>query len=67
MIKSALKIYNVTLIEQPRIHLHYHHYHEYLTREETLHQQEQMIIQEGKFTYSSFGKEFGKQRKTIED
>lgn len=26
-----------------------------------------MIIQEGKFTYSSFGKEFGKQRKTIED
>ena len=40
---------------------------EYLTGEEILPCNQQQIIQEAKFTYSSLGKTFQKQIKTIED
>ena len=40
---------------------------EYLTGEEILPYNQQQIIEEAKFTYSSLGKAFQKQIKTIED
>ena len=41
--------------------------HEYLTGEEILPSNQPQIIEQAKFTYSSFGKSFEKQIKTIED
>ena len=41
--------------------------HEYLTGEEILPSNQQQIIEQAKFTYSSLGKAFEKQTKTIED
>ena len=41
--------------------------YEYLTGEEILPSNQQQIIQQAKFTYSSLGKDFEKQIKTIED
>ena len=41
--------------------------YEYLTGEETLPSNQQQIIQQAKFTYSTLGKAFEKQIKTIED
>ena len=41
--------------------------YEYLTGEEILPSNQQQIIEEAKFTYSSLGKAFEKQIKTIED
>ena len=41
--------------------------YEYLTGEEILPSNPQQIIQQAKFTYSSLGKAFEKQTKTIED
>ena len=43
------------------------HKYEYLTGEEILPSNQQQIIQQAKFTYSSLGKAFEKQIKTIED
>ena len=40
---------------------------EYLTSEEILPSNKQQIIEQAKFTYSSLGKVFEKQTKTIED
>ena len=40
---------------------------EYLTGEEILPSNQQQIIEQAKFTYSSLGKAFEKQTKTIED
>ena len=41
--------------------------YEYLTGKEILPSNQQQIIERGKFTYSSLGKAFEKQTKTIED
>ena len=41
--------------------------YEYLIGEEILPSNQQQIIEQAKFTYSPFGKVFGKQTKTIED
>ena len=41
--------------------------HEYLTGEEILPSNQQQIIEQAKFTYSSLGKAFEKQTKNIED
>ena len=41
--------------------------YEYLSGEEMLPSNQQQIIQQGKLTYSPFGKAFEKQIKTIED
>ena len=41
--------------------------YKYLTGEEILPSNQQQIIQQAKFTYSSLGKAFEKQAKTIED
>ena len=41
--------------------------YEYLTCEEILPSNQQQIIEQAKFTYSSFGKAFEKQIKTTED
>ena len=41
--------------------------YEYLTGEEILPSNQQQIIEQAKFTYSSLGKAFEKQTKTIED
>ena len=41
--------------------------YEYLTGEEILPSNQRQIIEEAKFTYSSLGKAFEKQTKTIED
>ena len=41
--------------------------YEYLTGEEILPSNQQQIIQQAKFNYSSLGKAFKKQTKTIED
>ena len=41
--------------------------YEYLTGEEILPSNQKQIIQQAKFTYSSLGKAFGRQIKTIED
>ena len=41
--------------------------YEYLTGEEILPSNKQQIIEQAKFTYSSLGKAFEKQTKTIED
>ena len=41
--------------------------YEYLTGEEILPSNQQQIIQQAKFTYSSLGKAFEKQTKTIKD
>ena len=41
--------------------------YEYLTGEEVLPSNQQQIIEQAKFTYSSLGKAFEKQTKTIED
>ena len=43
------------------------HKHEYLTGEDILPSNQQQIIEPAKFTYSSLGKAFEKQIKTIED
>ena len=43
------------------------HKYEYLTGEEILPYNQQQIIEQAKFTYSSLGKAFKKQTKTIED
>ena len=41
--------------------------YEYLTGEDILPSNQQQIIEQAKFTYSSLGKAFEKQIKTIED
>ena len=41
--------------------------YEYLNREEILPSNQKQIIEQAKFTYSSLGKAFEKQIKTIED
>ena len=41
--------------------------YEYLTGEEILPSNQQLIIEQAKFTYSPLGKAFQKQTKTIED
>ena len=41
--------------------------YEYLTGEDILPSNQQQIIEQAKFTYSSLGKAFEKQRKPIED
>ena len=41
--------------------------YEYLTGEEILPSNQQQLIEQAKFTYSSLGKDFEKQIKTIED
>ena len=43
------------------------HKYEYLTGEDILPSNQQQIIEQAKFTYSSLGKTFEKQIKTIED
>ena len=43
------------------------HKYEYLTGEDILTSNQQQIIEQAKFTYSSLGKAFEKQIKTIED
>ena len=43
------------------------HKYEYLTGEDILPSNQQQIIQQARFTYSSLGKAFEKQIKTIED
>ena len=43
------------------------HKYEYFTGEEILPYNQQQIIEQAKFTYSSLGKAFKKQTKTIED
>ena len=43
------------------------HKYEYLTGEDILSSNQQQIIEQAKFTYSSLGKAFEKQMKTIED
>ena len=43
------------------------HKYEYLTGEDILPSDQQQIIDQRKFTYSSLGKAFDKQIKTIED
>ena len=43
------------------------HKYEYLTGEEILPSNQQQIIEQAKFTYSSLGKAFEKQTKTIDD
>ena len=43
------------------------HKHEYLTGEDILPSTQQQIIEQSKSTYSSLGKAFEKQTKTIED
>ena len=43
------------------------HKYEYLTGEDILPSNQQQIIEQAKFTYSTLGKAFGKQTKTIED
>ena len=43
------------------------HKYEYLTGEDILPSNQQQIIEQAKFTYSSLGKAFEKQIKTIED
>ena len=43
------------------------HKYEYLTGEDILLSNQQQIIEQAKFTYSSLGKAFEKQIKTIED
>ena len=43
------------------------HKYEYLTGEDILPSNQQQIIEQTKFTYSSLGKAFDKQIKTIED
>ena len=43
------------------------HKYEYLTGEDILPSNQQQIIEQTKFTYSTLGKAFGKQTKTIED
>ena len=40
--------------------------YEYLTGKEILHSNQQQIIEQAKFTYSSLGKAFERQTKTIE-
>ena len=39
----------------------------YLTGEETLHSDQQQILEQAKFTYSTLGKAFEKQKKAIKD
>ena len=41
--------------------------YEYLTGEEVLPSTQQLLVEQGKFTYSPLGKAFEKQTKTIED
>ena len=41
--------------------------YKYLTGEDILASNQQQIIEQAKFTYSSLGKDFEKQTKTIED
>ena len=43
------------------------HKYEYLTGEDILPSNQQQIIEQAKFTYSTLGKAFEKQIKTIED
>ena len=43
------------------------HKYEYLTGQEILQSDQQQIIEQAKFTYSSLGKAYEKQIKTIED
>ena len=43
------------------------HKYEYLTGEDILPSNQQQIIEQARFTYSSLGKAFEKQIKTIED
>ena len=43
------------------------HKYEYLTGEDILQSNQQQIIEQAKFTYSTLGKTFEKQTKTIED
>ena len=68
MIKSKMKNYNTILIEQHQNDQHYHQVkHEYLTGAEILPSDQSRIIEQAKFTYSSLGRAFEKQIKTIED
>ena len=71
MIRLEMKNYNMILIEkQPK----YQPYHQaklismniYLTGEEILPSNQKQIIEQAKFTYSSLGKAFDKQIKTIQ-
>ena len=66
MITLEMKKYNMILIEkQPK----YQPYHQVklVTGEDILPSNQQQIIEQAKFTYSSLGKAFEKQIKTIQD
>ena len=62
MVRLEMKKCNTILIENQ---LKYQLYH--LTGEDILLSNQQQIIEQAKFTYSSLGKAFEKQIKTIED
>ena len=68
MLRLEMKNYNKILIEKQ---LNYQLYHqvkfEYLTGEDILPSNQQQITEQAKFTYSTVGKAFKKQIKTIED
>ena len=63
MIKWKMKNYNTILTEKQQKYQHY----EFLTGEEILPFDESRIIEQTKFTYSSLGKAFEKQIKTIKE
>ena len=72
MIRLEMKNYSMILIEKQPKYLLYHqgkiHKYEYLTGEYLLSSnQQQIIIEQARFTYSPLGKAFEKQIKTIED
>ena len=58
-----MKNYNTILTEKQQKY----QYYEFLTGEEILPFDESRIIEQAKFTYSSLGKAFEKQIKTIEE
>ena len=71
MIRLEMKNYNTILIEkQPKksaLSSGKIHKYEYLTGEDILPSNQPQIIEQAKFTYSTLGKAFEKQIKTIED
>ena len=66
-----MKSYNMISIEKQQKYLLYHQQkldkYEYLTGEDILPSNQQLIVEQAKFTYSPLGKAFEKQTKTIED
>ena len=70
IIRLEMKNYNTILIDKQKKYQHDHEVkliNEYLTGKDILPSNQNQIIEQAKFTYSSLGKALEKQTKTIEN